>query len=224
METKQQLTLANLYQIDKIEEAFKNDQFNLIANSLPKKDWIKENKYAGNSKYIPIGIIETLLLKMFKTFRVEVIESKQMFNSVAVTVRLHYPSPIDGKWTFHDGVGAVELQTKAESGTLKPDFSNINKGAVMMALPMAKSFALKDAAEHIGAIFGRDLNRKDVLEYTTDKNLDDKIFEREKLNIIDYINKCDTDEQFAQLEMEAEFYGLSEYLLQKRNENEQRNG
>ncbi len=32
----------------------------------------------------------------------------------------------------------------------------------MMALPSAKSYAIKDAADHLGSLFGRDLNRKDA--------------------------------------------------------------
>jgi hypothetical protein len=35
-----------------------------------------------------------------------------------------------------------------------------------MALPSAKSYAIKDAAEHFGAIFGRDLNRKDIIQFS----------------------------------------------------------
>jgi hypothetical protein len=70
---------------------------------------------------------------------------------------------------FMDGVGAAELQTK--TGASASDLAAINTGAVMMALPMAKSYAIKDAAENLGKLFGRDLNRKDVLAYTTDTNL-----------------------------------------------------
>jgi hypothetical protein len=100
-----------------------------------------------------------------------------MFNSVYVTVRLHYLNLINNEWTYHDGVGAVQLQTK--SGSSPAELQNINNNAVMMALPMAKSYAIKDAAEHIGAIFGRDLNRKDVLELTPDNSIQkDRVKER----------------------------------------------
>lgn len=173
---KQLPTLADLYE-DNIELAFKQDQFNQLVNVEPKKDWIKTNKYANNSKYIPIGIVETLLQKLFKQHRVEVIREGVMFNSVYVTVRLHYLNLINNEWTYHDGVGAVQLQTK--SGSSPAELQNINNNAVMMALPMAKSYAIKDAAEHIGAIFGRDLNRKDVLELTPDNSIQkDRVKER----------------------------------------------
>lgn len=161
--------LADLYEISKVEEAFKNDQFNALMNAEPRKEWVKQNKYAGNSNYIPVGIVETLLQKVFKTFTVEVIREGVMFNAVYVTVRIHLKHPVTGEMFFVDGVGAAELQTK--SGASAADLSAINKGAVMMALPMAKSYALKDAAEHLGKLFGRDLNRKETMAYTTDANL-----------------------------------------------------
>lgn len=160
MENNKLPKLADLYSIEQAEQAFKKDTFNWLMNQQPNAKWVKENKYAGNSKYIPIGIIETLLQKVLKEFKIEVLREGVMFNSVYVTIRLHYLN-IDGNWSFFDGVGAAELQTKA--GSSAADLGAINKGAVMMALPMAKSYAIKDAAEHFGTLFGRDLNRKDVM-------------------------------------------------------------
>lgn len=165
--------LSDLYE-DNIEIAFKNDKFNFLVNQNPKNEWIGVNGQANNSKYIPIGIVETLLQKLFKKHKIEVISTQTMFNSIAVTVRVHYWSGIDNEWNYHDGVGAVELQTKKDTGVLKPDFSNLNRMAVMMALPMAKSYAIKDACEHIGRIFGRDLNRKDFMDYSEDELLEIK--------------------------------------------------
>lgn len=160
--------------VDKFE---KQDAINYLCNQLPAQAWVRENKFAGNSKYIPVGIIETLLQKIFKSFSVEVLREGVMFNAVYCTVRLHIKHPIDGTDMFYDGVGAVQLQTK--QGASPADLVNINNNAVMMALPMAKSYALKDAAEHIGKLFGRDLNRKDVINYEPEattvekyKNLD----------------------------------------------------
>jgi hypothetical protein len=74
-----------------------------------------------------------------------------------------------------------ELQTKADTGSLKADFSNINKSAVEMALPIAKTNAIKDACDHIGKLFGRDLNRKDSIEFTPkymDIDIDSKLLEK----------------------------------------------
>jgi hypothetical protein len=40
-----------------------------------------------------------------------------------------------------------------------------------MAFPIAKTLAVKDAADHFGSIFGANLNRKDVQSYQADSNL-----------------------------------------------------
>jgi len=189
MKSNKLITTAELYE-DNLELAFKNDQFNALVNIAPKKEWIKINKFANNSSYLPIGVVETLMQKLFKKFKVEVLNTSTMFNAIAVTVRVHYWNGIDNTWDFHDGVGACQVQTK--SGTSPADLSSINNNAVMMALPMAKSYAIKDACEHIGKLFGRDLNRKDVLEFSTDKSIDEINDTKEMKRIINYINSCDT--------------------------------
>lgn len=58
----------------------------------------------------------------------------------------------------------------------------------MKALPAAKSYAIKDACEHIGKLFGRDLNRTDTLVHSmTYENPDNadlvELFELKKENM-----------------------------------------
>jgi hypothetical protein len=77
---------------------------------------------------------------------------------------LHVQNPLTNEWTFQDGVGAMNVQTDA--GKSAADLGAIKAAAVQMALPSAKSYAIKDAAEHFGAIFGRDLNRKDIIQFS----------------------------------------------------------
>ncbi len=179
-------SISDLYDVSNIELAFKKDQFNLLMNQPPDPKWILENKFAGNSKYIPIGIIETLLQRVFKEFRVEVLREGTMFNAVYVAVRLHYLHPITNEWSYNDGLGSCQIQTK--QGASPADLQSINNNAVMMALPMAKSYAIKDASDHFGKLFGRDLNRKDTMGFGVDKSLDSenifqelkKVFEKKK--------------------------------------------
>ena len=40
-----------------------------------------------------------------------------------------------------------------------------------MALPIAKTIAIKDACDHFGKMFGSDLNRKDTISYNFDEKL-----------------------------------------------------
>jgi len=178
MEKKQLMSLSQLVQDP--EAAFKNDQLKSRLNTSPPKQWVKTNPYANNSQYLPIDKVELMLDAIFQEWKVEVLEVSQLFNAVRVTVRVHYKNPINSQWYFHDGVGAKELQTKKDTGTLMPDFSNINKSACEMALPIAKTNAIKDACDHLGKLFGRDLNRKDAIAFTPayEPDIDVKILEK----------------------------------------------
>lgn len=180
-------------------EAFKNDQFKLLVNQQPPAAWIKTNKYANNSQYVPIDKIEYLLDKIIQHWKIEILETKQMFNSVMVSVRVHYRHPIDGNWYFHDGVACKELQTKKDSGILKPDFSNLNSGAIEMAAPIAKTMAIKDACDHIGRIFGRDLNRKELLSYMP--TYEDKEIPKDEVSDAEIIEAINNATDFEDLKV-----------------------
>lgn len=168
-------TLADLHH--DIEIAFKNDKFNMLVNQEPPASWIKNHPTAKKEKllengqtikvpidYLPIEKVEFMLHRIFQEWKIELLREGQLFNSVYASVRLHYKHPISGEWFFHDGAGAVGVQTDA--GKSAADLSAIKASAVQIALPAAISYALKDAAEHIGKLFGRDLNRKDTLPFT----------------------------------------------------------
>ena len=144
--------------------AFKGDQLNLLLNQSPHATWVKDHPVAKGVKYLPIDKVEFLLTRIFQNWRVEVMGTQVIFNSVAVHVRLHYQRPTDGQWTCQDGLGAVGVQT--DSGKSAGDLSAIKSDAVMKALPAAESYAIKDAAEKIGTIFGKDLNRRDTLAFS----------------------------------------------------------
>jgi hypothetical protein len=146
-----------------VVKAFENDSLNLLLNAHCPDIWVKQNKYAGNTNYLPIARVEDLLTRIFQEWKIEVLAEGQLFNSVYVKIRLHYKNPLNGEWKFHDGLGAVGIQTDA--GAKASDLNAIKQTAVMMALPAAKSYAIKDAAEHLGTLFGRDLNRKDVIAF-----------------------------------------------------------
>lgn len=152
----------------------KYEALNVLLNADPPTKWIKEHPHIPGWKYLPIEKVEYLLSKIFKRSKIQVRKTGMLLNAVEVTVRVKYLDPISGEWLAQDGVGACELQTQAKTGALKPDMSNINRGAVSMALPIAKSLAVKDATDHIGKIFGRDLNRKDVIPFTADQDLTDR--------------------------------------------------
>jgi hypothetical protein len=139
-----------------------------LFNAPPKPEWLKDHPTAKvknkqgqfvPAKYIPINITESLLNYFFPTWSVEVIDYKLIANSVAVHVRLHLLFP-DVQMRYFDGVGAAPLQTDSGAGAI--EFDKIKSAAVQMALPSAKSYAIKDAADHIGKIFGKDINREQM--------------------------------------------------------------
>lgn len=146
------------------ETGLKNDQLNMLLNQEPPASWVKVHPMT-KTKYLPIEKIEFLLIKIFQSFSVEVIDVGPLFQSAYCHVRVKVLNPIDGTFIIHDGVGAAPIQVDA--GQSAADLSKIKAAAVQMALPAAKSYAIKDACEHFGKLFGRDLNRKDVIETST---------------------------------------------------------
>jgi len=154
-------TVSELYQNSEISE--KKDQLNYLLNQEPNQKWVKQNKYANNSLYLPIDRVEWLLKRIFKHYKIEVREVKQLFNGVSCTVRLHYQHPITGEWSFHDGVGSAQIQTK--KGSSPADLGNINNNAIQLVVPIAKSEAVKNASKTFGRLFGSDLNRKSNADY-----------------------------------------------------------
>lgn len=145
------------------EMVIKDTELAIVLNSEPLKDWVKEHPINKKLKYIPIEIIEYLLTRIFGRWKVEIKESKVLANSVVVTIRLHYIDPISNDWEWQDGIGAMAIQTKAGTGAM--DAESTLKDAVMKAAPAAESYAIKDAAEKLGKLFGKDLNRKDAIGY-----------------------------------------------------------
>lgn len=134
-----------------------------ILNQNPNKAWIKNHPFAQGVLYLPIDKVETMLDMIFQQWRVEILSISQLAQSICCAVRLHYLNPITKEWSYHDGVGAVPLKT--DKGFSAADLSHIKSDAVATGAPAAKSFAIKDAAEHLGKLFGRDLNRKDTVAY-----------------------------------------------------------
>lgn len=175
-----------------IQEAFKRDELNLLLHQPPIKGWIKQHPFAKDVKYIPIAKIEFLLTRIFQEWRVEVKMWQPLFNSVAVHIRLHYKNPITGDWSYQDGLGAVPVQT--DKGESPSDLSKIKNDAIMKALPAAESYAVKDAAEKLGDLFGKNLNRKDTLAFTDGAYSNDKTISNEQLETItEKIKKAQPD-------------------------------
>ena len=144
--SKVEALYANKELMDKV------GQLNLILNGEPQEDWIRV--LPGTTvKYVPIQRLEWLLTSIFGQFKYEVKSVLVINDSISVVVRVHYYNPVLDVWEWADGVGAAPLM--ATEGEM----------AVALALPAAKSFAVKDAVEPLGKLFGKDLNRADQIAY-----------------------------------------------------------
>lgn len=133
-----------------------------IINMSPKKSWVKTNPYANNAKYLPIGIVEELLNKIFPFWQVEQHGSPQILgNSIVISVNLKVYHPLLEQWLTYAGIGAVPIEL--ERGAKPLEFDKINPKAMHKNVPAALSFAVNNAAKKIGKLFGSHLNRNEEI-------------------------------------------------------------
>lgn len=188
-------TMVELY--DNPELKLKEDQLQHYLNQPPPTKWVKVHKYIAGYNYLPIDKVEFLLKKIYKKYKVEILREGTAFNGVYVVIRLHYKDLITGEMEFQDGIGAIHLQVK--SGSSPANLQDINNGALSMAFPLAKTVAIKDAADMLGDIFGANLNRKDVLAYQIDYKLLDHVKSKEEQRMLILIESCSSIEELEKL-------------------------
>jgi len=232
-------SLDDLYN-DVVLAKQKND-LNKLLNQEPRQSWIEQHPIAKKKvdgkevpcEYVTVQRMEYLLTSIFLHWSLEIKEVKVLGNSVCAIVRLHYQSPLTGEMLFQDGVGAVAIQMDKNSAP--NDISKIKSNAIQIGAPAAETYAFKDAAEKIGKIFGKDLNRADKIFYDNlDKKLIDKpnekggevekgivdriTDEKEKNRIINHINNSKTLKELREVELYIKRHDLTEDYLKKVNE------
>ena len=141
------------------------NEVNILLNHEPPKPWLKEHPMAKGVKYLPIERVEYMLTRIFKKWNVEIRQVQVIANSVVVTIRLYYQDVLSNEMLWQDGIGASPIQTDKGAGAM--DWNHTKNDAVMKAAPAAESYAVKDAAEKIGKLFGKDMNRADKIMYDT---------------------------------------------------------
>jgi len=146
------------------EDSLKQNALTVLLNQDPPAKWLVQHPMIRDYKYIPIEKIEYLLTRIFGNFNVEIRSTQIVANSVVVTVRLHVINPINGQAMWQDGIGAAPIQTDKGAGAT--DWNAVKTDGVQKAAPAAETYAVKDAAEKFGKIFGRDVSRKGSMNYT----------------------------------------------------------
>jgi len=189
-------TIQEIYN-DKIE-IIKQNKLNIILNSEPKTEWVKTHPFVKNLKYLPIERVEYLLTMIFSKWSVEIKSVQLIANSVVVTVRLSVQNPITGNMDYQDGVGAMPIQVQKGQGAT--NFEKMNSSAIQIGTPAAESYAIKDAAEKFGRIFGKDLNRKDFIVYAD--RLHAQIETTKILDIIEQIENSKSKQELRKIWLE----------------------
>ena len=188
-------TIQELY--ENTDLAIKHDDLAVLLNQNPPQSWVKKHPYIKDHLYLPIDKVEWLLRRIFKQYRIEITGQGVAFNGVWVTVRVHYKHPVTNEWEYHDGIGAMQLQTA--KGTSPADLANINNGALSMAFPICKTLAIKDACDMFGSAFGANLNRRDVIPYSQDEKLQDVKREKEIDRLRRLIEAAEQDQDLVTL-------------------------
>lgn len=159
----------------------KNQQgdLNVLLNTEPPKEWLRNHPVNKKILYLPIERVEYMLTRIFRRWWVEVKQVMTVANSVVVIIRLHYQDILSDEMLTQDGIGAAPIHTDKGAGAMEWD--RIQTDAVMKAAPAAESYAVKDAAEKIGKLFGKDMNRADKILYDSLPKIE-KIDKLEELN------------------------------------------
>lgn len=156
----------NITEIAKTNELDYNllQKFTKAINTEPPQNLIKINKFANNTKYLPISFLEMLLDQIsLGNWEITDFEYQVIANELVGTIKLKYYHPIFKKMIERVGAGAVQIQTRAGSDPYNVNNKIINTLTKQMGQLKAECF--RNACKSIGKIFGRDLNREDVAEY-----------------------------------------------------------
>lgn len=147
------------------EQSIKENALMVLLNQEPPKSWLISHPMIKGYNYLPIEKVEYLLTRIYTKWSVEVKSVQIIANSVCVTIRLYVTNPLTGEIEWQDGIGAAPVQTDKGSGAT--DWNSVKTDGVQKAAPAAESYAIKDAAEKFGKIFGRDVSRKTTMDYTS---------------------------------------------------------
>ena len=166
-----------------IWEAAKDPLNNFLkeTSKKPNPKLIKENKYAGNSKYLEIGYIEAKLDQVYHgLWSWEIKHAEQIINGVMIYGDLKVFHPVAQVWIVRSGIGFKEFQLSKGETERTPQ--NLSEKALERDVPIAAAEAFKNASKKIGNTFGRHLNREFKYGHAEDKEFINRIYNTNNTN------------------------------------------
>lgn len=151
--------------VTETESTVKLNNLVVLLNQNPPEQWLQAHPTIQGYRYLPIERVEWLLTRLFTKWWVEILSTQIIANSAVVTVRLFVINPLDNTTWHNDGVGCSPIQTDKDAAAT--DFSKVKHDGVMKAVPSAETYAIKDAADKFGKLFGKDTGRKNQMDYNT---------------------------------------------------------
>lgn len=132
---------------------------------------VLDNTPDGKAKTVVISAIETTLDELFLgMWSTRNFTTKVITNEVVGELELEVIHPITGMKIIRTGAAAIQITVDKVPEEIKNDSqkknlwaldpSNKKSNALDLTYPKLKAECLKNAAQSLGKIFGRDLNRK----------------------------------------------------------------
>ena len=206
---------------DAVNGLKKAESFQNLLNKSPEKNHVRTNKFAQGALYLPIGYIENLLDEMYAGLWKTTGRTEIHGNSIVAHVHLSVFHPVFKTWLKRYGVGAIAIQL--DKGEKDMNFSNLKSDAFKKGEPAAKAQALRNAAQSLGVIFGRNLNREDVPDYEplTDQVAAYQSDIEELMVLIENSGYSDDKKQtLKQRAMRSNIKGIAELISKLKNENQ----
>jgi recombination DNA repair RAD52 pathway protein len=145
------------------EMDLKENHLMVLLNQPPPDSWLVAHPMITGYRYLPIERVEYLLTRIFGKWWVEIKNVQQVANSMVVTVRVYVTNPVTNEVDWQDGVGAQAIQTDKGAGAM--DWNHAKADGVQKAVPSAETYAIKDACDKFGKLFGKDVSRKNQISY-----------------------------------------------------------
>lgn len=127
----------------------------------------------GQARYLPISFIEMTLDELFYgQWSTENFKWSAITNEVQASLELVLTHPVTGKQIRRTGAGSIvitvdaltkdekNVMTKQERNLYALNSENKKPNALDLGFPKLKQECIKNAAQSLGKVFGRDINRK----------------------------------------------------------------